>query len=413
MILFLLSTLYAQEPAPDDEGTPTSSEEGSESKSEGQDERAATEEGVEQEEKSDSSEESSEETPEKEQVEVPQEEQVEAPEPEQQGAESSEEEIEIQDLPTPTDEPLEFVETESKPIPKNGVITLKNGDVLHGPIIDNGDGVRIDVGGNEDIHVPESSILTLSYPKGKFMQEDLGYARYFYSPTAMPMKPKTGYISQKELLFSAVAYSPVQDVSFLVGTSVPLTLMSFVYGDISSLLGIAGFRYGTKVYEDFYVGGGIEAFFIADTSISLPFINASYGDAEQHVTIGAGVGLTDFNIEQTEVAPVFLSAYKRITPSIAFITENWVLTSPSYDYVATGLMVPDCIYEYEYDCYEYEARYDWSQLSVDTVASSLGIRFISKKFTTDLALINVFSNYGDYVPIPWLDVSWYFGDDAQ
>ena len=406
MFLFLLSTLSAQEPTPEseDESTPTGEERASD-----QGEDSSTEKDVEKSNKTDSVQDASNELSE---------EPTQQEEDSQQGGvdESKEAEGKVEEIPSSEEESSQF---DVEDIPKEklvreiGVITLKNGDTLHGSILDNEDGLRINVGGDEDLHVPESSILTLSYPKGKFMLQDLGYTRYFYSPTAMPMKPKTGYISQKELLFSAVAYSPTQNFSFLVGTSIPFTLLSAFYGDFSTLLGIAGLRYGTKVSGDFYVGGGVEAIFWGGSSVSLPFVNASYGDSEQHVTIGAGVGLTNFDFEQTDLLPVFLSAYKRITPSLAFITENWILASPSFDYVSTGVMLPGCDYEYEYDCYEYEGQYDWEQIDIQAVASSVGVRFISKKFTTDIGLINVFSSYGDYIPIPWLDVAWYFGDDVH
>ncbi|MAA78927.1 MAG: hypothetical protein CL916_06675 [Deltaproteobacteria bacterium] len=307
--------------------------------------------------------------------------------------------IDVQDIP------------KEKAVRENGVVTLKNGDTLHGSILDDENGVHIDVGGNKDLHVPDSSILTLSYPKGQFMQQDLGYTRYFYAPTAMPMTPKTGYLSQKELLFSAVAYSPVQDLSVLVGTSVPFALLSLFYGDLDSILGVVGLRYGTEVYEDVYVGGGIETFFIAEQSLSIPFVNATYGDSEQHITIGGGVTLLDFDIERTELIPLYFSAYKRISPSIAFITENWILNAPYSEYVYTGVMTPGCDPNIDY-CYEDELQYDWRRIDVEMVASSIGIRFIAKKFTTDLGLVNTFSS-GDYFPVPWLDVSWYFGENVQ
>ena len=406
MLVFLLSSLYAQEPSSEESDAPTTTEEEGASDASKNEEKTSNEEGSEEGDKS--------EQPPDELMEDPGEEQTESQE--NTSEESKTDESASQKDSSNSEGTLDI---DTKDIPKevpereNGVVTLKNGDVLHGSILDGENGVHIDVGGEEDLHVPESSILTLSYPKGKFMQEDLGYMRYFYSPTAMPMKPKTGYVSQKELLFSAVAYSPVQDVSFLVGTSVPIALYSVVYGEFDSLLGIAGFRYGTKVYDKFYVGGGVESFIFAGESVSLPFVNASYGNSEQHVTIGGGVGVSNFNLDQATIAPIFLSAYKRITPSIALITENWTLVSPSYDYVSTGELESGCVPYYEGECDIYEDQYDWGNPSVDLFAASVGVRFISKKFTTDIGLINIITNDAGYIPVPWLDVSWYFGNDVE
>jgi uncharacterized protein YqiB (DUF1249 family) len=55
---------------------------------------------------------------------------------------------------------------------------------------------------------------------------------------------------------------------------------------------------------------------------------------------------------------------------------------------------------------------NWSDLSFDVMASAVGVRFISRKFTTDVAIVNTFVN-GDYIPLPWLDVSWYFDADVR
>lgn len=416
MFLFFLSSLYAQEPPSQD--TPDSSDE------ETQEENADSSESESNPPAEDTTEEDSK-TPEEEL-----EENIPSPEeatsiPQERPLEPLKENVETveEEIPVP-EKVLEKAQEESQSLPlesvsepveerKKGVIVLNNGDQIHGSVLDQGDGAQINIGAEDDIYIPESSILTISYPKGKFYQRDRGTSRYFYTPSAMPMKEKSGYVSQKELLFTAVAYSPSQNWSVLAGTSIPTALLGLINFEADLFVGIAGVRYGKNIAEKLYVGGGVEAFVFPYGIYSLPFVNATYGDSEQHVTLAVALGLANFDVQQADLLPVIVSGYKRLSPSIALVTENWLLNTPSYNYVYTDIPIQgsECGMNGE-PCYEEILEYDWTNLSPLFFANSIGIRFISQKFTTDIGLVNVISEYGDYIPLPWLDVSWYFGADA-
>ena len=392
MMLFLLQSLWAQEPSDSGESTPAETPEESSRDESGTDSPA-------------------EETPVKEGSEEPSTGQQVAPVEEAPAEVTPAEEVPVEEANSKV--PQEEASQSSQPMErKRGEVILVNGDVLHGNIYNQDHGmVGVDVGLGRDILVPDESIRSILYPRGKFANSDLGAMRYFYTPSAMPMKKGSGYISQKELLFTAAAYSPSQDWSVLVGTSVPYLLYAISQFSTETLLGVAGIRYGTQISENVYIGGGVESFFIADAgNLSLPFVNATFGDSDQHVTVAAGVGVIDF--DEPRVIPLNISAYKRISPSIALVTENWLVGLPSYDYVTTNKPIPytQCGPNGE-PCYEEKAVMNWSDLSFDVMASAIGVRFISRKFTTDVAIVNTFVN-GDYIPLPWLDVSWYFDADV-
>ena len=125
--------------------------------------------------------------------------------------------------------------------------------------------------------------------------------------------------------------------------------------------------------------------------------------------VAAGAAVLDF--ETIEFAPVNLSTYKRLNNRIAFISENWLFLQPA-DYYRVDMNAPipqtECGPNGE-PCYEQVREQDWGDISTRFWLNSLGVRFISEKFTTDVALINLFAD-GDYLPLPWLDVSWYFGE---
>jgi hypothetical protein len=276
-----------------------------------------------------------------------------------------------------------------------GTVELINGDRLHGMIYLYSDGsvtVRLDSVGEVDLS--KDAVKELIPQKGEFNVIDQGMPRYFYAPTAMPLEPESGYLSQKELLFSAVAYSPTQNWSFLVGSSIPVLLYSIAYMDSDAMIGVLGLRYGKQIDEDVYVGGGVETFIVPDGNFTLPFVNTTFGDHEQHVTFSTGVGISDF--DNAEFVPLNVSIYKRITHSLALVTENWLIVRPTQNY----------IYE------QNRTVYNWNQRNADLFFSAVGIRFISPKFSTDVAIINSFLE-GDYLPLPWLDVTWYFDSHSK
>jgi hypothetical protein len=56
--------------------------------------------------------------------------------------------------------------------------------------------------------------------------------------------------------------------------------------------------------------------------------------------------------------------------------------------------------------------YNWNRRNADLFFSAIGVRFISPKFSTDVAIVNTFAQ-GEYLPIPWLDITWYFDSKSQ
>ena len=419
MLLFFLSSLYAQEPSSQDTSDSSDEEPKEENTESSENENNPPSEET-------TSEDSKENVEDQEQGVLSPEEPTSIPEGTpteslEENLQTVQEEIPVLEKPL-IEPPKENIESPKDPSEetkapveqrKNGIVVLKNGDYINGSVLDEGEGARIDIGATDDIYVPESAILTISYPKGKFYQRDRGTSRYFYTPSAMPLKAKSGYVSQKELLFTAVAYSPSQNWSVLAGTSIPTALLGVINFEAELFVGIAGIRYGKEIAENLYIGCGVEAFILPDSNYSLPFVNATYGDSEQHVTLAVALGLANFDTQQADLLPIIISGYKRLTPSTALVTENWLLNSPSYNYVSTNIPIQgsECGMNGE-PCYEETLEYDWMNLSPLLFANSIGLRFISKKFTTDIGLVNVISEYGDYIPLPWLDVSWYFGDDT-
>jgi len=233
----------------------------------------------------------------------------------------------------------------------------------------------------------------------------LGYQRYLYAPSAMPMKKGTGYLSQKELFFTAVGYAVTDNLSILGGTIVPLALWAVVEGETEALLGVLAARYAREIKDmgngaKLYAGFGFETFQLNQSDsggLSLPFANLTYGKPESHVSLGIGTGLTDW---ERSFHPIVLAGTHRVHERLALISENWLIVTPETESVQYWDSRDN---EYEYDTVRY-----WNQPNVESLITSFGVRFLSERVTTDLVLINAFLS-GNYVPLPWLDLAWHFG----
>ena len=83
-----------------------------------------------------------------------------------------------------------------------GAIELSNGDRLNGMVYLYSDGsvmVKLDTMG--EVQLSKEAVKRGNPTKGAFSVEDRGMPRYFYAPTAMPLEPESGYLSQKKIAF--------------------------------------------------------------------------------------------------------------------------------------------------------------------------------------------------------------------
>ena len=271
----------------------------------------------------------------------------------------------------------------AKPINKEGkstkrkpvVVTLVNGDRIHGflePGLSIKSPINLQLRDDAFVVLPSNVLKSISYQTSRFRYPDHGTSRYFYAPSAISLQPKTGYLSQKELLLSTVVYSPIPNVCFLVGTSIPIAIIALMNSEPQSMLGVGGIRLSFKQNDIVHLGGGVEVIHYQEASIVLPFASMTFGDKNRHLTLSIGSN----QMADTALWAANLSGYIRLSDRIALISENWLITDPE--------------------------RY--SHLTM----LGVGPRFISEKFTTDVGLINTFTEDA-YIPIPWLDVTYHFG----
>jgi hypothetical protein len=217
----------------------------------------------------------------------------------------------------------------------------------------------------------------------------------------MMLKPGEVYFSQKELAFSSLAIGVTDNVSFLVGSVLPL---SFVEGG-KGLNVLVGLKLGVPVTSQFHLAAGVETLVlpVLGGMGGIGFASATWGDADAHLTLSAGHPfVTDFNDSRGGIGfpqGVYLftlSANLRVSDRVALMSENWVLS----DFSGTNATL-----------------------------HALGFRLINRSVAVELGFIDGLSirrqevvvPYGSVsgtsteaeilspIPIPWVDFTWNFG----
>ena len=181
---------------------------------------------------------------------------------------------------------------------------------------------------------------------GEYWFSNPGRTRYFLSPNAIPLKKNQGYYQNTDLLINSFNIGVTDRVSVGAG-------FEFISLFMRRPLYFVMPKIGFQAAESVYLGGGLLYAAIADTSASHQAFNlayglATYGNADTNVTIGLGYGVTGDEFAGRPVVAV--SGAVRISERVGLISENWFFQ-------------------------------DFSLFSD-------GVRFMGKKVSVDLALVN-------------------------
>jgi hypothetical protein len=215
---------------------------------------------------------------------------------------------------------------------------------------------------------------TQQAPRRGYAFENPAASRYLYVPSAIPLNTGEGYISQKELIFTSAAIGVSDNFSILAGMPIPWNLFALrEFGEGAMVIG--GAKAGFEVQEGFWMGGGVEAFIIADTSFGIAFANATAGNRDSNFTVGLGAPFFEGEFDDF-LGFIVVAGQLRVNDGASLIFENWVAVS-SGDF--GGIF-------------------------------TAGIRLIRPDITVDLALMAYAggSELG-FIPIPWVDFAWHFG----
>jgi hypothetical protein len=154
--------------------------------------------------------------------------------------------------------------------------------------------------------------------------------RYFFGPSAIPLKKGERYYQNAYVLANSVQYGMNDNFSIGGGAVIPFAF--FITP-----------KWGYQVASKWHLGYGMLAAtsFIKDMNFGLAvaYGSATYGTKEHNVTLNAGWGAVKQQDPNSSYAwrgarrPMFtISAMTRISNRVMLVTENWLFSLKEYDF---------------------------------------------------------------------------------
>ncbi len=154
--------------------------------------------------------------------------------------------------------------------------------------------------------------------------------RYFFGPSAIPLKKGERYYQNAYVLANSVQYG-IND-NFSIGGGAVIPFAFFITP-----------KWGYQVASKWHLGYGMLAAtsFIKDMNFGLAvaYGSATYGTKEHNVTLNAGWGAVKQQDPNSSYAwrgarrPMFtISAMTRISNRVMLVTENWLFSLNEYDF---------------------------------------------------------------------------------
>lgn len=199
------------------------------------------------------------------------------------------------------------------------VVKMNNGDEFRGKIIKRDQNSIVLETTNGTLNLISSNVrsIDLDLYKGKFRFPNSNETRYFFGPSAIPIKKGKGYYQNVLLTTNFINYGIMSN--FSIGGGVEL--ISLLFG---SPIWFITPKVGFKVAENSHVGGGfIMAGFAAEGTSTLGYGVYTFGSSETNVTIGAGYGLIAGELSNRPT--IMLSGTHRVGNNVALLTENYFI----------------------------------------------------------------------------------------
>lgn len=208
-------------------------------------------------------------------------------------------------------------------------IILQNGGVFEGELIEiDESSFLIDTELLGHMRIDKTTILTVVY----IQEDEVGLvvykdrtgdinpqsSRYFFAPSAIPLKKGEGYFQNAYLIYNQVSYG-ISD--------------NFTAGLTMTIFGTGGsFKFGGKIDDKFYasVGAiGIIPFWGGDIT-GIAFANITIGDERTNASISFGMPFDGEPI-------INFSAMKELNRYTWLMTENYVFLGDNYSFYSIGV----------------------------------------------------------------------------
>ena len=277
------------------------------------------------------------------------------------------------------------VETVEKDVNETPIMTfnLNDGSDMTGHIVVENDSMYVvDLTTGFQVSIPKSSVLHVDQFKGRIIDgiiysPDPNRSRYLWSVSAFPVGKEEAYCSDFCLVFPSYNFGLTDQISAQVGA------MYFPGLSLDEMPFYAGAKMSLPSLGPFTTAGGIQYFTIPglfdDDRFGMGFLftTGTLGNQLDHLSISLGWGFVEFDGD-TDIMDrpiIILAGNKRLTSSLALVSENWI--------------IPDS--------------------DVDEIPISLALRFIGKRIAVDLGGIMALSmlDSGFVLPFPIINFAYH------
>ena len=160
---------------------------------------------------------------------------------------------------------------------------------------------------------------------GKLIHRNPHPSRYFYSPSALPMKKNTGYIN--------ASYFTVYQAQFGITNKLSAGITATLFLQPMLINAKWSEKLADKVHVS--VGGQIGRLWWGDKSVTgLGFANITFGDAEENITVNYGYG--NRSTDKHGFFVTSLCANKRLTEGISLISEFFYIDGKTMEPIIMG-----------------------------------------------------------------------------
>ena len=282
--------------------------------------------------------------------------------------------------------------------PINAVVFLKDGTQLRGILLSESPvGARIKTDNLGELTITADKIERIEkndagfYHKGMYWFDNPHRTRYFYAPSALPLRKGEGYYQNAYIFVNSVAVG-VTDHFTMGGGFV----LNPTFQDWQVLFLNPKFSFPTQSKVTFSVGAiavGVfnrqyeydyQSFTSRKAGIETNIAGIGYGtltigDAERNGSVGLGWGFVNDELGGSPV--INLSYMSRLGRKIGFVTENWLVIPP--------------------------------QGGNSVALTSGGVRFFGEKKAVDLALVVPIAEDVGFIALPYVDFVIKFGKNKK
>ena len=225
-------------------------------------------------------------------------------------------------------------------------LTLRDGSILIGRVVESGDPLRFVTVSGMEIPVPMANVRAIAQARGtveegEYWREDPNRTRLFFGPTARTLPAGQGYFAVYEILMPFLGYG-VSD-SFILAGGTPL----YFGGGGNRPFWVAP---KLRVFNSVKTQGAVGVLAVAadDENAGLLYGVVTHGTPKSAFSLGVGYGFA--NGDLAESPAVMLGGEVRTGRGLKLVTENYLFPG------GTGLI-------------------------------SLGPRFFGRKLSADLGLV--------------------------